>query len=211
MNTSLNGLYINNNKLDNNINNDINNNKLDDDINNNKLDDDINNNKLDNDINNNKLDNDNKLWTSDRELWIKYQFKEFKKKYNLPWEWTFKLDNAFLRCGMCDYDNWNITISKPYLLHKNRLKSEIINTLLHEIAHALVGYENSHNNIWREKALEIGCDGEPCNRIALFVEPKYYLTCSKRCYSQPRYRKSKCNKLCILCKEQMILIPNTTT
>ncbi len=34
--------------------------------------------------------------------------------------------------------------------------SDIKNTILHEIAHVLVGCENGHNETWQKKAIEMG-------------------------------------------------------
>ena len=39
---------------------------------------------------------------------------------------------------------------------------EVLDTILHEIAHALVGPQHGHDAVWRAKAREIGCTGERC-------------------------------------------------
>ena len=54
--------------------------------------------------------------------------------------------------GNCSVDTIGLEIR--YALHCNEV--QIKNTILHEIAHALVGYENGHNIIWQNKAKEIG-------------------------------------------------------
>jgi predicted SprT family Zn-dependent metalloprotease len=48
--------------------------------------------------------------------------------------------------------------------HLARLNDEstVRNTILHEIAHALMGHEAGHGPKWRAKAREIGRDGERC-------------------------------------------------
>ena len=54
------------------------------------------------------------------------------------------------------------------------------NTILHEIAHALVGRGHGHDYVWRSKALEIGCDGERCHSHEKDIENvryKYLATC----------------------------------
>ena len=70
------------------------------------------------------------------------------------------------------------------MLSKKNLK-EIKNTILHEIAHALVGPKHGHNEIWKQKALEIGCDAERCHYV-VFSKPKYKLTCSNSCFEVTR-------------------------
>ena len=39
---------------------------------------------------------------------------------------------------------------------------EVRDTILHEIAHALVGPRHGHDEVWRAMALRIGCSGERC-------------------------------------------------
>jgi predicted SprT family Zn-dependent metalloprotease len=73
-------------------------------------------------------------------------------------DWTFRFDNARARFGACRYSSRQITLSR----HLTRLCSEeeVRNTLLHEIAHALVGRAHGHDEVWRRTALAIGSDGK---------------------------------------------------
>jgi len=75
-------------------------------------------------------------------------------------KWYFEFDNAVRRFGRCSYRTKKITLSKT-LVELNDL-AEVKDTILHEIAHALVGPRNGHNEVWRSKALEIGCNGKRC-------------------------------------------------
>ncbi len=90
--------------------------------------------------------------------------------------WRFSFDRAKRRAGCCRYSKKEITLAKAYA-EQEELK--IKNTILHEIAHALVGPKHGHNEIWKQKALEIGCDAERCHYV-VFSKPKYKLTCSKK-------------------------------
>jgi predicted SprT family Zn-dependent metalloprotease len=74
--------------------------------------------------------------------------------------WHFEFDNAKRRFGVCNYTDKKIGLSK----HLTALNDEarIINTILHEIAHALVGHRHGHDRVWSAKAIEIGCDGKRC-------------------------------------------------
>ena len=53
---------------------------------------------------------------------------------------------------------------------------EVKNTLLHEIAHALVGPGHRHNRVWRQKAREIGCDAKVTHNLN-FSEARYRVGC----------------------------------
>lgn len=75
--------------------------------------------------------------------------------------WTFSFDNAKKRYGCCRYSRKSISLSSP--LTEIREKENVKNTILHEIAHALVGSGHNHDSVWKTKAMEIGCNGNRCS------------------------------------------------
>ena len=120
--------------------------------------------------------------------------------------WRFSFDRAKRRAGCCRYSKKEITLAKAYA-EQEELK-EIKNTILHEIAHALVGPKHGHNEIWKQKALEIGCDAERYHFV-VFSKPKYKLTCSNSCFEATRYRINQNflkSRICFKCKEQLLVI-----
>jgi predicted SprT family Zn-dependent metalloprotease len=84
--------------------------------------------------------------------------------------WFFQFDNAISRFGCCKYRSQSITLSRT-LVELNEI-DEVKDTILHEIAHALVGPGHHHNEVWRAKALEIGCNGKRCYSRDEVVMPK---------------------------------------
>ena len=130
-------------------------------------------------------------------------FNYYMKKHNVSSTWQLKYDNACTRCGLTNYKTKTIQLSKQYINSNQTSKGEIINTILHEIAH-IICPNQQHNSIWKAKALEIGCDGKVCNDIKPFAKPKWLLKCKKGCYYSERYRKSNMNnKWCTICKESV--------
>ncbi len=91
--------------------------------------------------------------------------------------WRFQFDNARRRFGCCKYRPKLITLSK-YLTELNDEKT-VINTILHEIAHALTP-GHGHDLVWKRKALEIGCDGNRCydSKTVSTPQSKYIAHCS---------------------------------
>lgn len=85
---------------------------------------------------------------------------DLMKQHGLEYRFRFEFDNAKRRFGSCRFNPRFITLSK-HLVQLNNYKV-VRNVILHEIAHALVGPNNGHNWVWRQKAIEIGCDGERC-------------------------------------------------
>ena len=67
--------------------------------------------------------------------------------------WRVRLDHARRRAGQCDYTNRQISLSRYYVRHAE--EAHIRDTILHEIAHALVGPFHGHDAVWRRKAREI--------------------------------------------------------
>jgi len=56
-------------------------------------------------------------------------------------------------------------------------ENEIRQTMLHEIAHFIVGAGHGHDAVWRRKAIEIGCDGKRLNKTAEMPKGRYQATC----------------------------------
>ena len=74
--------------------------------------------------------------------------------------WTFELDAAVRRAGMCSYARRRISLSAPLArIHDER---QVRDTILHEVAHALAGPRAKHGPVWREVALRIGGSGGRC-------------------------------------------------
>ena len=122
--------------------------------------------------------------------------------------WTFKFDRAVRRYGLTNYTRKEISVSKIYVLSPKVTLYHIRNTLLHEIAHAIVGPKNGHNQIWRTKALSIGCDGKTCGSAPISVKKRYRIFCGCGANDFTRHRKpsklheEKCGK----CKGKLHLI-----
>jgi hypothetical protein len=72
--------------------------------------------------------------------------------------WRVTTDRAKTRAGVCRFAARTISLSGP--LTRLHSESEVRDTLLHEIAHALVGPRHGHDDVWRRKAVEIGCSGQ---------------------------------------------------
>ncbi|NYD43179.1 SprT-like domain-containing protein [Nocardioides panaciterrulae] len=75
-------------------------------------------------------------------------------------DWTLVFDRAKRRAGVCRAGVRQIGLSAP--LTRLHPVAEVRDTLLHEIAHALVGPSHGHDQAWRAVARRIGCTGERC-------------------------------------------------
>lgn len=108
-------------------------------------------------------------------------------QYNLS-DWEFKWLRSKRIFGKCRYVHKIIGLSKALTILNG--EGVVKDTILHEIAHALtIGH--GHDSIWRNKAIEIGCDGKRCYSLEEVVTPEdtYTYVCSKCGYEFKRYRK----------------------
>lgn len=75
--------------------------------------------------------------------------------------WTFGFDRATSRLGVCNPRKMSITISTLHALHSP--VAQIRDTIIHEIAHALVweadpGVRHGHDRVWKAMIRSLGGD-----------------------------------------------------
>jgi predicted SprT family Zn-dependent metalloprotease len=92
--------------------------------------------------------------------------------------WYFTFDNSKRRAGVCNYGKRMIGLSR--IITQAQDEVEVRDTILHEIAHALVGRKHGHDAVWRAKAIEIGCNGKRCydgSKLVGKIQFKYIGKC----------------------------------
>jgi len=68
--------------------------------------------------------------------------------------WRFSFNNSGRHLGLCKYFNKMIQLSKKWVI--NLKEDEIKDTILHEIAHAIVGPFKGHGKEWKQVCVQIG-------------------------------------------------------
>ena len=122
--------------------------------------------------------------------------REHELKSGLKAGWQLVFDLATARGGSCRYSEKQITLSVTYCLKAS--KEEIVDTILHEIAHAIVGPKHGHDATWKAVARRIGCTAERCHRIQ-HTPPRWHGQCGcgqqwERQRLTQRARTSRCGK-----------------
>ncbi len=88
------------------------------------------------------------------EVLVRKLFKEYKISH-----YSFMYDRARVRLGRHSGHKKLITLSSWNVIHRD--KERTLNTILHEIAHAIAyikyGKSQHHNKNWKAIALSIGC------------------------------------------------------
>lgn len=120
-------------------------------------------------------------------------------------QWCFEFDHATKRAGCCHYMAHLISLSTEFA--KRALDEEVKDTILHEIAHALVGKAHHHDDVWRAKALAIGCSGRRCHNLQ-FTPPRYLVTCERGCWVGTAERRRR-GMVCTRCQGKIMYLTST--
>lgn len=100
---------------------------------------------------------------TERAARMREQARELLDSHGLS-AWEFGFNANVSRAGVCFYPHarepGRIELSVHFAA-KNP-DAEVLDTLLHEIAHALVGARHGHDAVWRAKCRELGARPEAC-------------------------------------------------
>ncbi len=102
--------------------------------------------------------------------------------------WAFAFDSAKRRSGACHFDSRTISMALEFA--RIAPDDEVDDTILHEIAHALVGPAQGHGPAWQAKAREIGCSARRCHEVE-FSQPLYTVRCRNGCFTGTANRRRR--------------------
>jgi predicted SprT family Zn-dependent metalloprotease len=113
-------------------------------------------------------------------------------------DWEFRFDFAKRRFGCCSFHRKTISLSR-YLTELNP-EAVVKNTILHEIAHALVGKSHNHDKVWKAQMVELGCKPQRCYSHSEVIIPsgKYTAVCRncRKSFQAARKRRVACSECC---------------
>ena len=113
--------------------------------------------------------------------------------------WSFQFDDASSRAGCCDYQTKVISLASQFAL--TAMPAEVGDTILHEIAHALVGPRHNHDSVWKATARSIGCTADRCHSVS-FAPSKYIVSCP-RCGWHERANRKERRFVCKTCRGRL--------
>jgi hypothetical protein len=89
--------------------------------------------------------------------------------------WGLEINRSVNTLGLCNTTRKTIKLSEHHIKHNS--DEEIVETMLHEIAHAfanMMWMDNcGHDKRWKQVAKIIGCRPERCLDVAIPVPPKW--------------------------------------
>jgi len=112
-------------------------------------------------------------------------------------DWEVSYDNAKRRAGICKFGERTLGLSAP--LTAVHSETDVRDTILHEIAHALVGPRHGHDAHWRRVAISIGCSGERCTSAEAPTAPAAWLGTCPDGHTIDRHRRPERVLTCGLC------------
>lgn len=124
-------------------------------------------------------------------------------------DWHVRLTSDLIKpfLGMCSYKDKSIILNAHHI--NTHPDEEIVNTIRHEVAHALTP-GNNHNEVWAAMARKLGCDNTlPCatygfsenaiDAIRSGAELKVEFTTETHVIRTPKYTVSHIQDLCETC------------
>lgn len=113
--------------------------------------------------------------------------------------WAFRFNRNKRRLGVCKQDEKLIELSEHYVLRNSQ--DHILDTILHEIAHAIVGTEHGHDDIWKAMCLRIGASPSSCSSTAVMPDGYWQARCPGCATVFTRHRRPRRlrGRYCVAC------------
>ncbi len=102
-------------------------------------------------------------------------------------DWLFRLNKSKRCLGVCKAGERTIELSTAYVFQNT--EEHVRDTILHEIAHALVGIQHGHDTAWKEMCLLLGCHPKACDNTAVLPEGAWQARCPSCLTSFTRHRR----------------------
>ncbi|QLF84648.1 SprT-like protease [Mycobacterium phage Gail] len=103
--------------------------------------------------------------------------------------WKVGFDHAKKRAGQCNYRTQTISLSRYVMAQRSY--AETMNTITHEVAHALT-QGHHHDAVWARKHRELGGDGKRCyTREGIDENAPWIAVCGHGKALAAYYRKPK--------------------
>ena len=114
--------------------------------------------------------------------------------------WTFSVDSAKRRAGLCNYSQKQISLSRYYIdLHT---VDDCLQVLAHELGHATAGKAAGHGRKWLAAARQFGYRNEKFTGITIAEEHAPWLGSCPAGHQHFRYRKPTRALSCLKCSSQ---------
>jgi predicted SprT family Zn-dependent metalloprotease len=102
--------------------------------------------------------------------------------------WTVEVSARAVRTlGLCSHRRKVIRLSRAHIELNH--EGEVMDTVRHEVAHALVGPGHGHGPVWRRMAAAVGARPVRCSRDAVLPPGRWVAVCHSCRMSFYKYRR----------------------
>ena len=100
---------------------------------------------------------------------------------------------------MCKEYLKRIELSEHYVARNDR--AHVVDTILHEIAHALVGTQHGHDTVWKAMCVTLGCQPRACGTGAEMPSGDWQAQClcCREVFSRHRKPEHHGSLYCVAC------------
>jgi predicted SprT family Zn-dependent metalloprotease len=103
--------------------------------------------------------------------------------------WTYATNKRKRTLGLCFSKLKRIELSVNFVSHNPQ--PVVLETILHEIAHAIVGTEHGHDDVWKEMARHVGASPSRTTKNVTMPHGKWQATCGGCGHLFSRHRRPK--------------------
>ncbi len=114
--------------------------------------------------------------------------RELLDTHGLP-DWSFAFNRRKTQLGLCREVDRSIQLSVHFVVLNG--DAAIRDTLLHEIAHALVGTRHGHDAVWRACCRALGARPERLDYDSAMPEGRWRAVCPSCRMTHHRHRRPK--------------------
>lgn len=140
---------------------------------------------------------------SQREQKLLQKIRQMMNEHGLRL-WNLAVDTHKKRFGCCYYRDQKISISRRHIMLSP--EAEVIDTALHEIAHALVGPNHGHDRVWKAMCVKVGARPQRCGEVddQYNSDAPWTLECVPCAKKWFRYRRPQdCGYSCPRCRSSL--------
>lgn len=134
-------------------------------------------------------------------------FFRIAREWQLPSDWKFRFNRRVRDLGLCNYRKKTIYLSIYYIMEAS--DADVINTIKHEIAHALMPQGEGHGARWRALFLQMGGNGKRCTDVHIMTakKPFWVISCANGCWETGYFWKKEPDKSrhhCATCRGKIL-------
>lgn len=114
-------------------------------------------------------------------------------------DWKVKWSRATSYAGITFFSEKTIKFSSRYAEYAG--DHNVMNTIFHETAHVIVGYKHDHDEVWQQKFIELGGNGDRTTKREDIPNVYVWKGVCENGHEFFRSRRPKATFVCTVCRK----------